>query len=78
MGSSLSSVLAIDSNPMKLKCWHGYVHDVFAIWPHRQAALKDFLGHLNSRHPNITFSIELERNRQLPFVDVMVNRCLDN
>jgi retron-type reverse transcriptase len=78
MGSTLSPLLAnifitafemeaIDSNPMKLKCWHRYVDDVFAIWPHRPFAFKDFLSHLNSRHPNIKFSMEVERDCQLPF-----------
>jgi hypothetical protein len=51
--------------------------DVFAIWPHGHAALKDFLGCLNSIHPNIIFSMELEWGLQLPFLDVMVNQCLD-
>jgi hypothetical protein len=56
-------VEVIKSNPMNPKWWHRYVDDVFAIWPHGKAALKNFLGHLNSRHPNITFSKEMERDR---------------
>jgi hypothetical protein len=67
-------VEAIDSSPLKPKCWRRYVDDVFAVWPHGQGALKDFLGHLNSRHTNITFSVELERDRELPFLDIMVIR----
>jgi hypothetical protein len=55
-----------------------YVDNVFAIWPHGSATLKDFIGHLNSRHPNIMFSMELERDRQLSFLDVLVNQCPDN
>jgi hypothetical protein len=89
MGSPLSPLLvnifmaafeveAIDSSPMKPKCRHRYLDDVFAIWPHGQAALKDFLGHLNPRHPNITLSMKVGRDRQLPFLDVMVNRHLGN
>jgi hypothetical protein len=39
---------------------------------------KDFLGHLNSSHCNITFSMELERDRQLPFLNILVNECLDS
>jgi hypothetical protein len=71
-------VEATDFSLMKLKCWHRYVEGVFAIWPHGQVALKDFLGRLNSRHPNIMFSMELEKDHQLPFLDIMVNRRPDN
>jgi retron-type reverse transcriptase len=70
---TVSEVEAINSSPMKPKFWHRYVDDVFTIWPHGQAALKDFLSHLNSRHRNITFSMEPERDHQLPFLDVTVN-----
>jgi hypothetical protein len=85
MGSPLSRLVAnifmtvfeveaIDSSPKKPKFWYRYVDDVFAIWPHGQAALKNFLVYLNSRHPNDTLSMELERVRQLAFLDVLVNR----
>jgi hypothetical protein len=52
---------------MKPKYWHRYVDDVFAVWPHRQAVLKDFLGHLNSRHPDITFSWNWKGMANYPF-----------
>jgi hypothetical protein len=55
-----------------------YVDNVFAICPHGQATLKDFLHHPNSRYPNIELSMELERDCQLPFLDVLVIRCPDN
>jgi hypothetical protein len=41
-------------------------------WNH--FSLKSRHTHLNSRHPNITFSMELEGDHQLPFLDVLVNR----
>lgn len=56
------------------------VNAVFAVewWPHGQAAAKDFPGHLNSRHPIIAFSVKLERDHHLSFLDVLVNWHLDN
>jgi hypothetical protein len=71
-------VEAIDSSLMKPECWHRYVDNVFTIWPHGQPALKNFLSHLNPRNPNITFSMEMKRDRSLPFLDIMVNRCPAN
>jgi hypothetical protein len=54
-------------SPLKLKFWHRYVDNIFSTWPHGPSALRDFFSHLNSSHPNIQFSIELERDWQLPF-----------
>jgi hypothetical protein len=66
---------AINFRPMKLKCWHRYMDDVFAVWLLGPSALRDFLSHLNSRYPDISISIELSRDFQLPFLDVLVKRC---
>jgi hypothetical protein len=48
------------------------VEDVFGFWLYGYTMCKDFLGHLNFRHPNITFSMALKRDCQLPFLDVLV------
>jgi hypothetical protein len=45
-------VEAFDFSPMKPK---------YSSWLHRPAACKDFLGYLKSRHPKVTFSMELGR-----------------
>jgi len=47
------------------------------IWPHRQETLKDFLQHLNDIHGNIKFTKEIEQNRTLPFLDVLVKKKMD-
>lgn len=46
---------AINSSLMKLKCWHRYVDDAFAVWPHRPSTLRDFPCHLISRNPTSSF-----------------------
>ena len=33
-----------------------------------------FLDYLNSKHPNIQFTSELEQNNSLPFLDVLINK----
>ena len=33
-----------------------------------------FLDFFNSRHPNIKFTMELEENREIPFLDVCIKR----
>ena len=47
-----------------------YVDDIFAIWPHGKASLTTFLVHLSSLHKNIQFTMEMEENGRLPFLDI--------
>ena len=49
-----------------------YVDDIFAVFNCKDEALQ-FFDYLNTRHPNITFSIECEINRTLPFLDVNIS-----
>ena len=49
-----------------------YVDDIFAVFDCKDEALQ-FFEYLNTRHPNITFSIECENNRTLPFLDVNIS-----
>ena len=85
MGSPLSPVIsnlfmehfeqeAIDRAKYKPTCWFRYVDDTFVIWPHGKDLLDDFLEHLNSLHPNICFTMEMELNQRLPFLDVEIYR----
>jgi hypothetical protein len=50
-----------------------YVEDCFLIFPSCHHVLP-FLSYLNSKHPNIQFTHELENNYSLPFLDVNVMR----
>jgi len=55
--------------------WLRYVDDVFATLRCKEDA-DGILEFLNSQHPNIRFTIELEENGQLPFLDTLVKRCI--
>jgi hypothetical protein len=57
--------------------WYRYVDDTFVVWPHGKDELQEFLKHLNNIHPNIKFTIGMEQNKTLPFLDVMVSRRPD-
>jgi len=39
--------------------------------------LEWFLNHINSIHPNIQFTMKIENNRKLPFLDVLITRAED-
>jgi len=83
MGSPLSPVIAnffmedfeegvLNQATHKPTCWYRYVDDIFAIWPSGKASLSTFLVHLNSPHKNIQFTMEIEENGRLPFLDIDV------
>ncbi|KAL3286648.1 hypothetical protein HHI36_001147 [Cryptolaemus montrouzieri] len=85
MGSSLSPVVtnlfmtyfeqsALQNATFKPKLWLRYVDGIFVIWSHGEVHLMDFLDYLNSKHNRIRFTIELEENNKLPFLDVLVTK----
>ena len=51
-----------------------YVDDTFVIWRQGKEQLKGFLKQLNSIKDNIKFKMEEEKQGQLPFLDVLVER----
>ncbi|KAJ8910270.1 hypothetical protein NQ315_014004 [Exocentrus adspersus] len=88
MGSPLSPVVAnysmekfeqqtLDQASIKPKCWFMYVDDTFVIWPHGRDRLQEFLGHLNSINSRIQFTMEVEEDGKLLFLDVLVSRNAD-
>ena len=85
MGSPLSPVMAniymewfeehaINTAVDKPKMWKRYVDDTFSIWPHGKEKLDIFLKHLNSIAPTINFTMEIEENNSLPFLDTLARR----
>lgn len=88
MGSPLSPVIAniymedfetkaLAAADLKPKSWFRYVDDTFVVWSHGRQTLEQFLVHLNSVHNNIQFTMEVEENGSIPFLDVHVTRKPD-
>jgi len=88
MGSPLSPVIAkffmedfekkaVEQATHKPTCWYRYVDDTFTIWPYGRERLTEFLHHLNGLHSNIKFTMEIEEESHLPFLDVDVYKGTD-
>ncbi|XP_071442511.1 uncharacterized protein [Hetaerina americana] len=88
MGSPLSPVIAnlsmekseesaTETYSKKAKLWLRYVDDTFVIWQHGIQERSDFVSDLNNQHRAIQFTMELEKNKQIPFLDVLVKRKED-
>ncbi|XP_018399456.1 PREDICTED: uncharacterized protein LOC108777143 [Cyphomyrmex costatus] len=89
MGSSISLVVAniftehfeeesLRKATSKSEIWYRYVDDIFVIWKHGKDELDKFLNFVN-QHPihlntNIRFTMEIEENGMLPFLDVLVTK----
>ena len=63
---------ALQSTKFKPKRWLRYVDDTFVIWTHGKRQLDIFLEELNNIHPKIKFTMEIEKDNKLPFLDVLV------
>jgi predicted GIY-YIG superfamily endonuclease/uncharacterized protein (UPF0335 family) len=83
MGSPLSPVIsnfymerfeqmALGSARKTPTYWYRYVDDTFVIWPHGMEELEKFLQHLNNIHTRIKFTMEIEKNGELPFLDILI------
>jgi hypothetical protein len=81
MGSPLSPIVAnlfmenfeeraLNTYPLKPKRWKRYVDDTNVVWPHGRDELNKFLEHLNNLSDDIKFTMELEENNNIPFLDV--------
>jgi hypothetical protein len=68
---------ALESAPLKPRCWFRYVDDTFVFWQHGPDKLKDFLHHLNSIDQSIQFTMETESESYLPFLDLDIYRRPD-
>ena len=53
--------------------WWRYIDDIFAIWPHGEEHLRDFIQAINSRHDTIKFTAEWS-NESVTFLDTEVIR----
>jgi hypothetical protein len=84
MGSPLSPIVAnlfmekfekksLDSYPLKPLIWKIFVDDTNILWPHGKEELEKFFQHLNDISKDIKFTMELEENGSIPFLDVLIN-----
>lgn len=64
--------LAISTSPVPPRVWKRYVDDSFVII--KKDAVSSFHDTLNACDPKISFTIELENNGQIAFLDTLVSR----
>ena len=60
-------------NELGVQAWLRFVDDVFAAIRSKECAT-NILEFLNKQHPNIKFTIEMEKSGKLPFLDTCVTR----
>jgi hypothetical protein len=66
--------VAIDTTDLIPAIWLRYVDDTFVVWPHGPTRLQEFLHRLNSLRPSVQFTMKVETNNTLPFLDVLVSK----
>jgi hypothetical protein len=66
--------LSLDSAQHKPSLSLCYVDDTFVVWPHGPEHLQNFLSHLKCLRPAIQFTMEIESESAIPFLDVLVIR----
>lgn len=66
----------IKSHPLFQQCvfWHRYVDDILVCFKGTDRQFKNFENLLNSLHPNIKFSTEIETNTSINFLDLTITR----
>ena len=62
---------ALATTDIPLKFWKHYVDDTCAALP--ASSVQQFLDHLNGVEPSIQFTVELETDGKLPFLDVLLH-----
>ncbi len=68
-------VKTLDSYSDPPRFWGRYVDDGVAII--KTSAIESFTSHLNSQHKNIKWTSELESNRTLAVLDILITRKTD-
>ena len=67
---------ALSSFTHSPKVWLRFVDDVFSIV--KKSQVENLLRHLNTQHPSISFTVEVETKNKLPFMDVTTHRIGNN
>ena len=66
---------ALATTDIPLRFWKRYVADTCAVLP--ASRVQEFLIHLNGVEPSIQFTVEMESEGKLPFLDVLLQRDPD-
>ena len=69
---SLEQIISNSSFFKKVTSWSRYVDDVFGLFNGNLEELLDFQKYLNSLHPNIKFTLEIEKNNCINFLDLAI------
>ncbi|XP_050299987.1 uncharacterized protein LOC126738616 isoform X1 [Anthonomus grandis grandis] len=86
MGSPLSPLLAdtfmnhfesnniLNNNPYlsNILYYYRYVDDCILLWNGNKQHLSDFLSFINNIHPKIKFTLEVEINKTITFLDLLI------
>ena len=54
--------------------WHRYVDDILCCWTGTDRQLNIFLNYLNKLEPSIKFTLEIESNNSLNFLDLTISK----
>jgi hypothetical protein len=68
---------SLESHHLKPSRWKRYFDDTNIKWPHGKEALDRFFKHLNGISENIKFTMDLEDNNSIPFLDILMTRKQD-
>lgn len=71
MGSPLSSVI---TGLIRPRIYWRYVDDGFLVWQYGIEKLQNYAAALSGIHEQIQFSIEVEQNNQLAFLDILIEK----
>lgn len=69
----LAKELSVDIPTM----WYRYVDDVLACWSFPEEHLHMFLGFINSQVDSVKFTMEVEKEGKIPFLDLCIDRSGD-
>jgi len=58
----------------KPELFYRYADDIFMILHGNQKGIQSFAKFMNNIEPCIKFTIEIQNNNKLPFLDVMIER----
>ena len=64
---------ALATSTLKPGFWLRYVDDTLSSWAHGLENLHRFLEHINSLHPSIKFTLEMQKeDKTIPLLDVLL------